>query len=74
MIRSLAFVPLQDLDAAYDELLMHIDIGVWGPYLHNYFEPWYIGVRNNFGPGRRDGIFKREIWNVYQRTLEGKLF
>lgn len=58
-LRSLAFVPTQHVVRAYEELLNHIQVAVWGPFLEHYLEPYYIGSPLNFVDGRADGMFPR---------------
>jgi hypothetical protein len=69
MLRALAFVPTDDVVAVYLELLLHIDdVALAG--LLDYLETWYIGSVDRFGQ-RGNGRFGREIWNVYQRSIDG---
>ena len=39
--------------------------------MFNCFEDYYIGRRNHRGV-RRTPLFPFEIWNVYERTLNGE--
>ena len=70
MIIAIAFVPLNKFDeylaAVATELPQEL-----GDLL-NWFEDTYVGRRNRRGNGKRTPLFLSEIWNLYQRTLNGE--
>lgn len=66
MIPALAFVPVADLEEAFETLAE--DIGDDCQDILDYFEDNYIGR-----PGRRqrrDPKFSHEMWNMHHRTVE----
>ena len=69
MIMALAFVPIADLENAYDALFLEIRNNFNNDMddILNYFEDTYIGrPRRN---GNRDNpMFSQEMWNMYNRT------
>ncbi|KAK4879731.1 hypothetical protein RN001_007877 [Aquatica leii] len=67
MITSLAFVPIDDLDTAIDELANVLPLELQ-PILQ-WFEDAYVGRPNRRGNGRRPAIFPPEVWSVYDRVL-----
>lgn len=67
MIISLAFVPPESLENAFEELSNEIPDALQ-PVL-NWFEDTYIGRR--IRQGHRAAIYPNAIWTVYQRTLDG---
>ncbi len=69
MILSLAFVPINSLDAAIDQLRDNIPDELQTAL--DYFEDNYIGRPNRRGGNRRRPLFPVEMWNVHTRTLEG---
>ena len=69
MITALCFVPVDDLDSHVDCLAGNLPEELI-PVL-NYFEDNYIGRPNRRGAGRRSPLFPTEMWNMYQRTLDG---
>ena len=68
MIVALAFVPIDDLDIAVDELA-NSTTEVLMPII-DWFEEYYIGRRNYDGT-RRQPMFSPNTWSVYDRTLNG---
>lgn len=67
MITSLAFVPIQDLDNAINELSAMLPLEL-EPLLQ-WFEDTYVGRPNRHGNGRRRAFFGPEVWSVYNRVL-----
>uniref|UniRef100_A0A914E4W4 MULE transposase domain-containing protein n=1 Tax=Acrobeloides nanus TaxID=290746 RepID=A0A914E4W4_9BILA len=67
LIKGLPWVPLQELDHTYSQLLRIIDVNFFDGFL-DYLEKSYVGKLDIFGV-RRDGTYSKQIWNVYQRTL-----
>ena len=70
MIMALAFVPLADLDAAFDDLFTEIRNNYNNDMdeVLNYFEDTYIGRLRR---GRRDNpMFSQEMLNMYTRTRD----
>ena len=71
MIMALAFVPLADLDTAFDDLFTEIRTNYNNEMdvVLNYFEDTYMGrLRRN---GRRDNpMFSQDMWNMYTRTRD----
>ena len=69
MIMALAFIPLPDLDTAFDDLFNEIRNNFNNDMddVLNYFEDTYMGrPRRN---GRRDPpMFAHEMWTMYSRT------
>jgi hypothetical protein len=68
MIVALAFVPMENLEAAFEELS-----GETSEVLHpivDWFEDNYMRRPNRRG-GRRPATFPPEIWNVFERTING---
>ena len=65
---ALAFVPLADIDTAFDDLFTEIRNNFDNDMdeIFDYFEDTYIGrIRRN---GRRDNpMFPKEMWNMYNR-------
>ena len=70
MILSLSFVPVNDIDRHVDALASYIRAELV-PLL-NWFEDNYIGRPSRRGIGRRAPLFPTDIWNMYQRTLQGQ--
>lgn len=69
LIIALAFVPLNDLDVAADELADELPDELMP--LFEWFEEFYIGKKNR-RIGRRKPRYSPDIWNLHQRVLEGK--
>lgn len=78
MILALAFVPIPDIEKAFT-IVTSCDIFVENEeYEHNaaiqtflnYVETTYIGRFDRAGK-RRSGLFPKELWNVYDITLQG---
>lgn len=68
MIMALAFIPLPDLDTAFDDLFNEIRNNFNNDMddVLNYFEDTYMGrPRRN---GRDPPMFAHEMWNMYGRT------
>ena len=69
MIMALAFIPLPDLETAFDDLFNNIRNNFNNNMddVLNYFEDTYMGrPRRN---GHRDNpMFAQEMWNMYSRT------
>uniref|UniRef100_A0A914D1S9 FLYWCH-type domain-containing protein n=1 Tax=Acrobeloides nanus TaxID=290746 RepID=A0A914D1S9_9BILA len=69
MIKALAFVPENELDATYLDLVQNkLNRQVLDPFL-DYLEENYIGKLDQRTGIRGDGLYPRKIWNVYARTL-----
>lgn len=73
LLRSLPYVPKNEVGATYEILLNYIDIHFFGPFL-DYLEINYIGTRDRHGIRIDNGLFKRETWNVYDRVITGWFF
>ena len=69
MITALCFVPVDDLSSCVDSLAESLPEELI-PVL-NWFEDNYIGRPNRRGAGRWSPLFPVEMWNMYQRTLDG---
>ncbi|KAK9685302.1 hypothetical protein QE152_g38151 [Popillia japonica] len=67
MVIALAFVPIQDIENALLSLSDNLPDDVQ-PIL-DWFEDHYVGRLNRRGNGRRQPLFRHEMWNVYNRTL-----
>lgn len=67
MVMSLAFVPLNNLDEAIDELSNELPNSLQ-PLLQ-WFEDNYVGRPNRRGVGRRPAMFPPNLWSLYDRTL-----
>ncbi|KAB0794901.1 hypothetical protein PPYR_11740 [Photinus pyralis] len=67
-IVALAFVPIDNLDDAFEELSESTPVEL-EPILH-WFENNYIGRPNRRGK-RREPTFPSELWTVFERTLNG---
>ena len=68
MTMALAFIPLPDLERAFDDLFNEIRNNFNNDMddVLNYFEDTYIGrARRN---GRDNPMFAQELWNMYSRT------
>ncbi|KAG7157145.1 hypothetical protein Hamer_G009975 [Homarus americanus] len=70
METALSFVPNDDIDRHMDALATDLS-GVLVPLL-NWFEDNYIGRPYWRGTGRSQPLFPTEMWNIYQRTLQGE--
>lgn len=70
MIIATAFVPLDKIDEYLDALSTELPQELQD--LLNWFEDTYVGRQNRRGNGRRAPLFLPEIWNLYQRTLNGE--
>lgn len=73
-IKALAFVPVDQIDAAYQDLLQDpgFETAFWDPFLA-YLEEWYIGAALR-GGGRGNGRIPKAVWNVYEAARGGKIF
>lgn len=68
MLLSLAFVPLDDLEASFDLLVDEVPL-MFLP-VTSYFEKTYIrGIPRRRGPGRVAPRFLPALWNCYEATL-----
>lgn len=71
MVVALAFVPLQHLETAFQELVQHL-IGT-APELQEFliwFENYYMGAMQL---GRRlQARFPRELWSCHQRVINNR--
>ena len=70
MIIAIAFVPLNKIDEYLDAVATELPQELGD--LLNWFEDTYVGRRNRRGNGRRTPLLLPEIWNLYQRTLNGE--
>ncbi|KAF0986067.1 hypothetical protein HZS_729, partial [Henneguya salminicola] len=69
MIVALSFVPIEDIDVAFEELENEIAEDLT-PIL-NLFEDVYIR-RQNRNRTRRSALFPLHRWSVYERTVNGE--
>uniref|UniRef100_A0A914Z2J8 MULE transposase domain-containing protein n=1 Tax=Panagrolaimus superbus TaxID=310955 RepID=A0A914Z2J8_9BILA len=76
MFRALAFVPLEHVPTGFELLKHHLTITYRDrpdfPLIEeviNYFETNYVGTRLRNGR-RNQPLLARELWNVYEKTLE----
>ncbi|KAB0801582.1 hypothetical protein PPYR_02653 [Photinus pyralis] len=67
MIVGLAFVPMQDMENALNQLSDILPEELI-PVL-DWFEDFYVGRLNRRGNGRREPMFPHEMWNMYARVL-----
>ena len=70
MVTALSFVPNDDIDRYVDALAMVLP-GELVPLL-NWLEDIYIGRPYRRGTGRRQPLFPTEMWNMYQRNVQGE--
>jgi len=70
MIVALSFVPIDNLDAAIQQL--GDDLPECLQPLLDWFEDNYVGRVNRNGRGRRPALFPPHIWNLHQRVLNGQ--
>ncbi|KAB0805687.1 hypothetical protein PPYR_02657 [Photinus pyralis] len=70
MIPAIAFVPPHRVLEAFDELVEYENFPPEAQPIVDYFEDIYIGRRAR--RQRRPPIFSIEMWNMYQRTLDGR--
>lgn len=71
MIPSLAFLPPSDVVNVFEQLIENPDFPQDALPLANYFEDTYIGrLRGRLG--RQRPLFSIDMWNMYNRTLQGK--
>ena len=68
---ALAFVPLVDVETAFDDLSTEIRTNFNNDMdeLLNYFEDTYIGRLRRNGH-RGDPTFAHDVWNMYMRTRD----
>ena len=69
MIVALAFVPIDNLDDAFDALSKELPNELT-PVL-NWLEDNYIGRPGRNNCRSRPALFPPEIWSMYQRTISG---
>jgi len=69
MIVALAFVPIDNLDDAFDALSNQL-ANELTPIL-NWLEDNYIGRPGRNNRRRRPALFPPEIWSMYQLTISG---
>jgi len=67
IVTALAFVPIGDIDNALLSLFENLPDDVQP--IFNCFEDNYVGRMNRRGNGRRQPLFPREMWNIYNITL-----
>ncbi|XP_016659135.1 uncharacterized protein LOC107883503 [Acyrthosiphon pisum] len=70
MVVALSFVPIEDLDAAIQQL--GDDLPECLQPLLDWFEDNYVGRVNRNGRGRRTALFPPHIWNLHLRVLNGQ--
>ncbi|XP_068222825.1 uncharacterized protein [Palaemon carinicauda] len=70
MILALKYVPLNNPDRHVEALASHLREELV-PLL-NWFEDNYIGRPNRRGIGKRASLFPTDIWNMFERTLQGE--
>ncbi|KAG8221913.1 hypothetical protein J437_LFUL002472 [Ladona fulva] len=71
MVSVLPYIPIQDMEEAVDSLA-EILPEVLQPH-QEWFEDNYIGRLNRRRNGRRPPIFPHEMWNLYNRVLNGEI-
>lgn len=77
LLIALAFVPIDDVEKAYAELIETPFFTAEGPHrnaidkLMDYFQPTYIYGYDRFGK-RKPPLFDIKLWNVYEETLSGE--
>lgn len=67
MVITLAFVPVEDIDIAVENLGQNLPLEL-APLLQ-WFEDNYVGRPNRFQPGRQPALFPPDIWTLYDRVL-----
>lgn len=67
MIPALAFVPPQNVESSFEELVENPDFPQEAIPIANYFEDTYIGRMTR--RGRQAPLFPIQFWNVYERTV-----
>ena len=70
-LAALAFMPEQDVQIAFDELITDEDFDHRVQPIADYFEDTWIGRPVCRGP-RRAPLFPINLWNVCQRTVNGE--
>jgi hypothetical protein len=68
MIRAMTFVPLIDLNRVWKALMAVLDPRL-NPLIE-YFDTYYMG--RLVGNRRRRARFPRELWNMFERTVNGQ--
>lgn len=70
LLGSLAFVPLRDLYAVFDEVVAYLQAKYGNKVVEyiGYFQSTYIG--NVVGANRAAPLFSPEFWNLFQRVLD----
>ena len=66
-LACLAFVPLDDVTTAFDELINSQDFDIRMQPVVDYFEEVWIGRQSASG-FRQEPMFAISLWNVYERT------
>ena len=69
MILALAFVPIAQIDKAFDQLSESLPNELQG--LCNWFEDNYIGRPGRRGNARRPPLFPVAMWNLHDRVVQG---
>ncbi|KAL4100733.1 hypothetical protein QTP88_020767 [Uroleucon formosanum] len=70
MVVTLSFVPIEDLDAAIQQL--GDDLPECLQPLFDWFEDNYVGRTNRNGRDRRTALFSPHIWNLHLRVLNSQ--
>ena len=70
MIIAITFVSLNKVDEYVDALATELPQKLHD--LLNWFEDTYLGRPNRWENGRQASLFRREIWNLHRRTLNGE--
>jgi hypothetical protein len=70
MITALAFVKIEDIDKAVDELAEYLLDELQD--LLDWFEENYIGRKNRSKNGRRPALSPPSLWNVHDRVINGQ--
>ena len=66
---ALAFLPIDEVEQAFDDILSADGFDSRALEIANYFEDTYIGRLNRRGH-RQTPMFPLELWNVHQRTID----
>ncbi len=72
MIPALTFVLINDLDQYFDDLSGHFAHERSLLLVLDYFESTYLGQFHWRGNQRRPSFFPPDVWNVYNRTVNGQ--
>lgn len=81
LILALRFVPIEDTEAAFDEIISsdffkENEESVYNTPTQtflNYFESTYIGKFDRRGK-RKPGMFPKELWGIFNFIMEGNKF